>query len=61
MTDREVCIHLELKKLAEGSPSNLLHRGPEKAYYCHECGSTFFVLLKPAEIQVSYGLKQEQA
>ena len=49
------CKHLQLIKLDDKDPSNRLHNGPEKAYLCRECGSIFFVNLKPAEITVHYG------
>jgi len=49
------CLHLTLKRLADDSPANMLHKGPEKAYYCHDCGSTFFPTLVRASIHVSYG------
>lgn len=49
------CLHLTLKRLADTSPANELRDGPEKAYYCHDCGSTFFPILTPATIKVTYG------
>jgi hypothetical protein len=55
MSKPEDCKHLVLNKLAPDSPANGLHKGPEKAYYCHQCGSTFFVDLTPTAIKVSYG------
>jgi hypothetical protein len=48
------CKHLHLDKLADNTPANGLHIGPEKAFYCRACGSTFFVNLEPATISVSY-------
>ena len=48
------CKHLELKRLADTSPENALHDGSGTAYYCHACGSVFFLTLVPAEISVSY-------
>jgi hypothetical protein len=61
MTNPETCKHLLLNKLASDSPANGLHSGPEKAYYCHECGSTFFVNLTPATIKVSYGKADQRS
>jgi hypothetical protein len=49
------CLHLVLNRLADDSPANQLHNGPEKAYYCHACGGTFFPELTPAQITVSRG------
>lgn len=51
-TEPSLCLHLHLAKLSPDSPDNQLHQGPQKAYYCHECGSTFFVDLTPATIKV---------
>lgn len=59
MISPDQCGHLQLDKLASGNPANRLHVGPESAYYCHGCGSTFFVLLKPAEITVTHGRPQK--
>ena len=54
VTAPDKCLHLTLKKQADDSPAQQLHQGPEKAYYCHECGSTFFLKLEAAQIKVIY-------
>lgn len=56
MIEPEKCLHLVVQRLADNSSTNVLHGGqPGIAYFCHKCGSTFFLELKPAEIKVDYG------
>lgn len=55
------CLHLTLVPLADDSPANRAHAGAGKAWFCHECGSTFFLELIPATIHVTNGRPQKKA